>query len=90
MKKLGFIAVLTLVCALAWSQGTVRVQAPELVGLGEQFNVTVTAEGDETPGKPSWEEKDGVQIKVCKNCNFPHKPENYDIVLEVLRKHRND
>lgn len=42
------------------------------------------------PGKPSWKEKDGVQIKVCTNCNFPHKPENYDIVLEVLRKHRND
>ncbi len=62
MKKLSLTAVLTLLCALAWSQGTVRVQAPELVGLGEQFNVTVTAEGDETPGKPSWDTGNDFQL----------------------------
>lgn len=39
------------------------------------------------PGNPQYLEKeDGRRIKVCTNCIFPHKAENYDIVLEVLRK----
>lgn len=62
MKKGLLTAVLALICALAWSQGSVRVQAPELVGLGEQFNVTVTAEGESTPGKPVWDPGNDFQL----------------------------
>lgn len=39
------------------------------------------------PGKPEYvEKKDGRRIKVCTNCTFPHQAENYDKVLEVLKK----
>lgn len=38
------------------------------------------------PGRPEYFEKDGKRIKVCTNCTFPHQPENYSIVLEVLKK----
>lgn len=37
------------------------------------------------PGAPQFKEKDGRQIKVCTNCNFPHRPENYDKIVELLR-----
>lgn len=36
------------------------------------------------PGKPEYIEKNGKRIKVCTNCTFPHKPENYDTVIQVL------
>lgn len=38
------------------------------------------------PGNPSFKEKNGKQIKVCTNCTFPHKPENYDTITEILSK----
>ncbi len=38
------------------------------------------------PGTPEYREKDGRRIKVCTNCTFPHQPENYDIIMEFLRK----
>lgn len=62
MKKGLLSVVFVLFCALAWSQGTVRVQAPDLVGIGEQFNVTVTVEGESTPGKPTWEIGNDFQL----------------------------
>lgn len=37
------------------------------------------------PGKPEYFEKDGKRIKVCTNCTFPHQPENYSVVMEVLK-----
>ena len=40
------------------------------------------------PGAPKYKEKNGRQIKVCSNCNFPHKPENYDKIVELLRTTR--
>ena len=43
------------------------------------------------PGNPIYKEKEDRKIKVCKNCTFPHKPENYDVVVgrikTVLKKH---
>ncbi len=62
MKKGLLSVVFVFVCALAWAQGTVRVQAPELVGIGEQFNVTVTVEGESTPGKPVWDIGNDFQL----------------------------
>ena len=38
------------------------------------------------PGKPQYLEKDGVAIKVCTDCTFPHKPENYDTIIGLLKK----
>ena len=43
------------------------------------------------PGNPIYKEKEDRKIKVCKNCTFPHKPENYDVVVgrikTVLKEH---
>ena len=39
------------------------------------------------PGSPRWiERKDGQRIKDCSGCSFPHRPENYDVVIEWLKK----
>ena len=38
------------------------------------------------PGKPEFLEKDGRRIKVCTNCTFPHQPQNYDKVIQVLKQ----
>ena len=37
------------------------------------------------PGNPVFKEKNGRTIKVCINCTFPHKAENYDEVIMRLR-----
>lgn len=41
---------------------------------------------DPCPGDNRYIEKDGKKIKVCTNCSFPHKPENYDRVIEILKR----
>ena len=38
------------------------------------------------PGHPHFIEVKGKIIKDCMGCNFPHKPENYDIIIEFLKK----
>lgn len=38
------------------------------------------------PGNPAYMEVAGKRIKVCSNCTFPHRPENYDAVMEILRE----
>lgn len=40
------------------------------------------------PGNPSYKEKDGREIKVCTNCSFPHRRENYEKVLRLLKEGR--
>ncbi len=37
------------------------------------------------PGNPQYTEKAGKRIKVCAGCTFPHKPENYEAVMELLK-----
>ncbi len=37
------------------------------------------------PGKPEYFEKNGKKIKVCTGCTFPHQPENYEKIMEVLK-----
>ena len=37
------------------------------------------------PGNCSFMEKDGRKIKICTECSFPHKPENYDAVIQILK-----
>lgn len=36
------------------------------------------------PGKHRYIEKEGKRIKVCTDCIFPHRPENYDTVIKIL------
>lgn len=31
-------------------------------------------------------DSNGKQIKECTNCTFPHKAENYEIIMELLSK----
>ena len=37
------------------------------------------------PGAPEFREKNGKIIKVCTNCNYPHRPEHYDNIIEILK-----
>lgn len=43
---------------------------------------------EDCPGNPAFIEKDGRRIKVCTDCTFPHRAENYDAVIETLRRYR--
>lgn len=38
------------------------------------------------PGNPYFIEKEGKRIKVCKDCTFPHQPQNYDTVIRILKE----
>ena len=38
------------------------------------------------PGSHTYIEKDARRIKVCTDCTFPHQPENYDIMIQFLKK----
>ena len=41
---------------------------------------------EKCPGNPHWIEKpDGRKIKDCTDCAFPHRPENYDVIIEWLK-----
>lgn len=39
------------------------------------------------PGNPTFfRRKDGSIIKDCTGCTFPHKPENYEIIINFIKK----
>ena len=38
------------------------------------------------PGNPNFLEVNGRTIKECSNCTFPHQPENYDVIIQILGK----
>lgn len=38
------------------------------------------------PGNKQYIQKDEKEIKVCTDCTFPHKPENYDKIITILKK----
>ena len=40
---------------------------------------------DECPGNPTYQEINGKRIKICTDCVFPHIPENYDKIIEILK-----
>lgn len=39
---------------------------------------------EKCPGNPEYIEIKGKRIKDCSNCTFPHNPENYDIIMQLL------
>ncbi len=55
-----FAAVLCTLPALA--QATIKVQAPNLVGLNEQFNLTFIISGDKAPSEFNWEPGNDFQL----------------------------
>ena len=38
----------------------------------------------ECPGNPVYKEINGKMCKVCTNCTFPHRAENYERIMEIL------
>lgn len=36
------------------------------------------------PGSCTYLEYDGKKIKECTDCTFPHEPQNYDVIMELL------
>ncbi len=38
------------------------------------------------PGKPEYVKYGEDTIKVCTGCTFPHKPDNYDTIIEYLSR----
>ena len=45
---------------------------------------------EDCPGNPEYIQKNGRTIKVCTNCSFPHRPENYEVVIEKLKNRKID
>lgn len=41
---------------------------------------------DNCPGFPEFVEHNHKKIKSCVNCTFPHKPEHYDKIQDLLGK----
>lgn len=41
---------------------------------------------EDCPGKPEFIEKNGKRKKNCIHCTFPHQPENYDKILQILKE----
>ncbi len=37
------------------------------------------------PGAPKYIEKNGIKKKSCMNCSFPHRAENIDKIIDLLR-----
>ena len=36
------------------------------------------------PGNPQYVNTGGRKIKVCSDCAFPHRPENYEQIMRIL------
>lgn len=41
---------------------------------------------DNCPGTPEYRERNGRRLKVCTNCVFPHRPENYMKIMQILKE----
>lgn len=39
---------------------------------------------EKCPGNPEYIEVNGKRMKSCSNCTFPHRSENYDIIVANL------
>lgn len=40
---------------------------------------------EDCPGNPKYIEKTGKKIKACSDCTFPHRSENYDKMIQLLK-----
>jgi tetratricopeptide (TPR) repeat protein len=63
MKRLSYITALLL--SFVWTvsaQNAIKVEAPDVVALDEQFNVTFIIEGEKNPSNFSWSAGDDFQL----------------------------
>ena len=59
-----FLAILfaSIIAVVAGAQTTIKVQAPNLVGVNEQFNVTFVISGEHAPSDFAWEAGEDFQL----------------------------
>ena len=63
MKRyLNILALLLLAAFPSIAQNAIRVEAPNVVALNEQFNVTFIIEGENSPSDFSWSQGDDFQL----------------------------
>lgn len=63
MKRIFSIALLLLaVAGQTFAQNSIRVEAPNVVAVNEQFNVTFIIEGEKNPSDFTWSEGDDFQL----------------------------
>jgi len=63
MRRQIFTVLAAFLCSLAaFAQTTIKVQAPNLVGVNEQFNVTFVISGDHAPSDFQWEPGSDFQL----------------------------
>ncbi len=44
--------------------------------------------GEHCPGKPEYIRSKGRRIKSCRQCGFPHRAENYEALMQILKTDR--
>lgn len=63
MKRLFMAALLLMSAAIcASAQGTIRVQAPNMVAADEQFNVTFIIDGEDSPSSFNWSQGNDFKL----------------------------
>lgn len=62
MRKLIVNIAALLLCLVAGAQSNIKVQAPDLVGLNEQFNVTFIISGETAPADFRWDAGSDFQL----------------------------
>ena len=41
---------------------------------------------DNCPGNPAYKVRNERTVKICSACTFPHRAENYERIIELIRK----
>ena len=41
---------------------------------------------DNCPGNPTYKVRNERTVKICSACTFPHRAENYERIIELIRK----
>ena len=62
MKRLTTILIAALLSLAATAQTSIKVQAPNLVGVNEQFNITFIISGEHAPSDFSWDPGTAFQL----------------------------
>lgn len=62
MKRLSVILCALALASTAWAQASIKVQAPNLVSVDEQFNVSFVISGENAPSAFEWSAGDDFQL----------------------------
>ncbi|MBQ6622843.1 MAG: metal-binding protein [Mogibacterium sp.] len=41
---------------------------------------------EDCSGEPRWKDRNGKRVKICTDCTFPHRPENYEKLMQLLKQ----